>query len=279
LIVRDALRSDKPAIASLLYFERYVHRHLDWRAPLDWLERKPFVLLEEDQRVEAVLACPSDPPEVAWIRLFAVANRVDLAAIWLPLWELAYQRLQEQAPQPHSAAIPLTSWFRSLIEMSGFQQTNEVVVLKWKAAKPKWMDRRSLAIKLRPMNRNDIPRVAEIDHQAFNPPWQVSLDGIVAGFNQSALAMVAEYDTTIVGYQICTAANNGGHLARLAVLPEWQHQGIGSILVMDVQQQFFEQGYDQVTVNTQADNQTSLLLYEKLGFQRTGEAYPLYEFS
>jgi ribosomal protein S18 acetylase RimI-like enzyme len=91
--------------------------------------------------------------------------------------------------------------------------------------------------------------------------------------------MVAEYDTTIVGYQICTAANNGGHLARLAVLPEWQHQGIGSILVMDVQQQFFEQGYDQVTVNTQADNQTSLLLYEKLGFQRTGEAYPLYEFS
>lgn len=278
MIVRDALRSDKPAIASLLYFERYVHRHLDWRAPLDWLERKPFVLLEEDQRVEAVLACPSDPPEVAWIRLFAVTNRADLAAIWLPLWALAQQRLQEQGHQPHSAAIPLTSWFRSLIEMSGFQQTNQVVVLKWKAIKPKWFNRKNLAIKLRPMSIDDIPQVAEIDRRAFQPPWQVSLDGILAGFNQAAVAMVAECNTTIVGYQICTASNNGGHLARLAVLPEWQHQGIGSILVMDVQEQFFRQGYDQVTVNTQADNQASLLLYEKLGFQRTSEAYPLYEF-
>lgn len=278
MIVRSALRSDKPAIASLLYFERYVHRHLDWRAPLDWLERQPFVLLEKDRRIEGVLACPSDPPEIAWIRLFAVASSENLTSTWLPLWEFAYQMLQKQTPHPRFASLPLTLWFRSLVEMSAFHQTNEVVVLRWRAEPIRWVVDRNPMIKLRQMTIDDLPSVAKVDHQAFQTPWQVSLDGITAGFNQSALAMVAESPTGIVGYQICTASNNGGHLARLAVLPEWQHQGIGRTLVLDLQQQFFEQGYGQVTVNTQADNQASLFLYEKLGFKPTGEVYPLYEF-
>ncbi|MGB9521639.1 MAG: GNAT family N-acetyltransferase [Anaerolineales bacterium] len=278
MTVRAALRSDRSAIASLLYFERYVHRHLDWRSPLDWLEYEPFVLYEDQGRIIAALACPDDPPEVAWIRLFAVSTNGNFQQVWQPLWELAYQILENKNHHPRFASIPLAQWFRGLIENSGFQQTNEVIILKWRATDYKWIIPRNAMIKLRPMQMEDLEEVARVDQSAFPVPWQVSLNGIAAGFNQAALAMVAESATGIVGYQLCTASTNGAHLARLAVTPEWQNQGVGSLLVNDLQRQFYEQGYEIVTVNTQADNSASLFLYKKMGFQLTGETYPLYEF-
>ncbi|NJN05352.1 MAG: GNAT family N-acetyltransferase [Rhodobacteraceae bacterium] len=36
--------------------------------------------------------------------------------------------------------------------------------------------------------------------------------------------------------------------------------------------------YRKLSVNTQSDNQTSLNLYTKLGFIRTGQSYPVYTF-
>ncbi len=278
MTIRSVLRSDRTAIASLIYFERHVHRHLDWRSPLDWIERQPFVILEENDRIMAALACPPDPPEIAWIRLFAVSEDENFQNVWNPMWDRALQILKGQVPNPQSAAIPLSLWFRSLLEGSGFHQTNQIIILKWMASQIQTKVGNNLSLIIRPMTAEDLPRVAEIDAQAFQPPWQVSQEGIAASFHQAALAMVAESAEEIVGYQISTAANNSGHLARLAVAPQWQHKGIGKALVGDLQCQFYEQGYDYVTVNTQEDNQGSLLLYENTGFQITGESYPLYEF-
>jgi ribosomal protein S18 acetylase RimI-like enzyme len=68
----------------------------------------------------------------------------------------------------------------------------------------------------------------------------------------------------------------GGHLARLAVLPAYQGRGVGYALVNDLLRQFVFRGIFRVTVNTQADNHASLRLYENMGFQRTGESYPVY---
>ncbi len=37
-------------------------------------------------------------------------------------------------------------------------------------------------------------------------------------------------------------------------------------------------GIGKLSVNTQSDNGSSLALYEKMGFTRTGERYPVYVF-
>ena len=34
--IRPASPSDQQKIADLIFFESHVHRHLDWRTPLDW---------------------------------------------------------------------------------------------------------------------------------------------------------------------------------------------------------------------------------------------------
>jgi hypothetical protein len=37
LQVRPAVPQDQHQIANLMFFESHVQRHLDWRAPLEWL--------------------------------------------------------------------------------------------------------------------------------------------------------------------------------------------------------------------------------------------------
>ncbi len=82
LQVRPAAPADQQKIADLIFLESHVHRHLDWRAPLEWLGRAPYWVLEENGRLGAALACPPDPEAIAWIRLFAFVSRLSGPAAW-----------------------------------------------------------------------------------------------------------------------------------------------------------------------------------------------------
>ena len=75
---REARESDRQQLANLMHFESHVHRHLDWRHPLDWICCQPYTVIEENQNITAALACPPDTPEVSWVRFFAVSSRMTL---------------------------------------------------------------------------------------------------------------------------------------------------------------------------------------------------------
>ena len=59
--IRPASPSDQQKIADLIFFESHVHRHLDWRTPLDWLGFSPYWVFEEGRQISGALACPPDP--------------------------------------------------------------------------------------------------------------------------------------------------------------------------------------------------------------------------
>ncbi len=73
LIVEPAEFEDRHSLANLIHFGSYVHRHLDWRPPLDWLGQTPFLIARSEGEIVGALASPPDPPNVAWIRLFAAS--------------------------------------------------------------------------------------------------------------------------------------------------------------------------------------------------------------
>ena len=58
-------------MSNLIHFGAYVHRHLDWRSPLDWIGTPPYEGLEINNRLISILACAPDIPGVSWIRAFA----------------------------------------------------------------------------------------------------------------------------------------------------------------------------------------------------------------
>lgn len=274
--IRSATNKDQKQLANLIHFETYVHRHLDWRPPLDWIEHEPFLVAEMDRKIIAALACPPDPPGVAWIHLFATAATYSIEPSWNLLWQGAHRRLAEMGSVKWAAAIPFWQWFSTLLRSSGFTETYRVVMLTWDRGNKLPEPPPSGAI-LRPMFSDDIERVHQIDSAAFVPIWRNSRDALELAYKQASIATVAELEDQVVGYQISTPTPLGGHLARLAVLPELQGKNIGFNLVSDVLQQFDRRGAQRVTVNTQIDNEVSLALYRKAGFKTSDEEYPIYQ--
>lgn len=273
-LVRPATSSDRSRLASLIHFESHVHRHLDWRPALEWLGHEPYLVAERRGQVVAALACPPDPPEVSWIRVFACSDTLSPAYAWQAIWPAALEQLEAMACT-RVAALPMHAWFREVLAESAFSHVHRVISLSWKANGA--TEAPSLPwVNIRPMTSEDLPAVQAVDAAAFEPIWQNSLNSLELAFKQAMLATVAEDEDGVVGYQISTYSPLGGHLARLAVHPDAQRRGLGTALIRDMQSEFLKQGIRRVTVNTQHDNQDSLVLYDRTGFQRTGEEYPVY---
>ena len=275
--IRQANSKDHKELANLIHFGSLIHRHLDWRPPIEWIGHYPFLVLEKDDRIIAALACPPDPPSVVWIRLFVTYDEENLINTWSRLWSEAIEVISPD-PNLQVAAIPRQKWFENLLQISQFQQTTDVVMLIWDNGKiPTELS--SPEISIRPMNTDDLPQVEYLDKSSFGSLWHNSRTSLEHAFNQAAIATIADMDGEIVGYQISTAMQMGGHLARLATHPKYQRQGIGYAILRDLLMQFKKRGAMRITVNTQEENKASIALYEKAGFIRTGETYPVYKYS
>jgi ribosomal protein S18 acetylase RimI-like enzyme len=271
--VRPAVSGDRRGLADLIHDSPIVHRHLDWREPLDWLGSQPYLVAELGGSLTAALACPPDPASIAWLRLFVNAGVLRTEESWRRLWQPAREILC-RSPGMSAAAIPLHPGLAAVLAANDFAPCQEIVMLQCDGPD---LDRlpEPGALQLRTMFPYDLPQVAEVDAAAFIPLWQNSLEALSHAYLLAASAGVAEKAGRLIGYQLSTRSSQGYHLARLAVRPEEQGQGIGRALVMELFTQAVRHGSSHFTVNTQNDNAASLALYRRLGFFQTGERYPV----
>lgn len=278
LRVRRAVAEDHHQIAQLILYEANSHRHLDWRPPLDWIGFPNYWVLEENGHIAAVLACPEDPPQVAWIRLFGYHPHLSATEAWSALWEVARSEIADTNSQTQVAVIVVKNWFQDLLSSSGFELKQNIVLLQLTSENVKPFPMPS-NISIRPMQEADMDEVVKIDLSAFGPFWHNTFDALNRARLQSLGATLAEDDSgLIVGYQLSTGNPLGAHLARLGVKPEAQSRGVGTALVADLIQRVRLSRIDRLSVNTQADNFASLSLYKKLGFVRTGEQFPVFVY-
>ncbi len=277
-MIEQAKSQDVQQLANLIHFDSFVHRHLDYRPPLDWVGDYPFNVLVVNEKIQAALACPPDPPHVAWIRLFAAAHHIQVTQAWDQLWQTSLSQLRIKSEVKWVAAIPLQTWFSRLLIKEKFELTHDILMLSWDgAALP--APTKQPSIHIRPMTLDDIDKVTQIDSDSFSPLWQISNEYLRIAYYQANIATVAEFEGKVSGFQISTATSVGGHLARLAVSPNLQGRGIAYALLHDLVHQFKRRGALSITVNTQENNLASLSLYKKAGFVFTGEKYPVYELA
>ena len=100
---------------------------------------------------------------------------------------------------------------------------------------------------------------------------------LAEAITQASSASLIEDQGEVLGYQITTSSPFGAHLARLAVQPSHQREGLGTALVNDAIESIQQIGLGQLSVNTQEKNTSSRRLYEKLGFRTTGKEFPVFE--
>jgi ribosomal protein S18 acetylase RimI-like enzyme len=173
------------------------------------------------------------------------------------------------------AAIAMQTWMYDLLIHSDFKSTQRIVMLEYRG-RPVLQPVLPPGMNLRAMLASDLPEVEQVDADAFEPLWHISLDSLQRAFLQSVVATVIESNGRLLGYQLSTGKPSGAHLARLAVRRDAQGSGLGSALVLDLIGQMRQRNADLISVNTQSDNRSSLALYQRIGFLRTGEEYPVF---
>lgn len=275
--VRTALLSDQRQIESFLKQAAAIHRHLDWRSPLDWLGHKRFILLEEFSEIKALLICTAEPHEVFWVRVFACLNYSAIEQYFSMLFEHLVSELSGDLSTPEIASIAYYDWMKDLLGNNNWRIHQTVIQMRWSELDYKKKSRQwPKELLIRPMTKADMKIVNAIDHECFNYIWQQSRDVVQRAFEQSSYSTVSVLNKEIVGFQISTSHKSIAHLARLAVYPKMQRQYIGQALVHDMLKHFRRPWIREITVNTQQDNIISQNLYKKMGFGATGETYPVY---
>jgi len=210
------------------------------------------------------------------VRLFVYAGHWSAENAWNILWSTAKYDIARLGGATVTA-IAMQPWFQTLLAANGFINHQQIVMLEWHGfASQPWAAREAEGIRVRRMTESDLPQVERTDAASFHPLWQNPLGSLQRALSQSLSATVAEDKQGIIGYQISTGGGQRAHLARLAVHPTAQGRGVGKALLSDLFRMLTQQGISRLTVNTQNDNVTSLNLYHKMGFVRTGEQYPVY---
>jgi ribosomal protein S18 acetylase RimI-like enzyme len=123
---------------------------------------------------------------------------------------------------------------------------------------------------LRRSARRDREQVLALDQLAFDPFWRLDdsgLDEALAATPHTRFRVAATPEG-VIGYAITGRAGRRGYLQRLAVHPDEQRRGLGTLLVADALRWLRRWRADRAMVNTQLANERALALYERVGFRR-----------
>jgi ribosomal-protein-alanine N-acetyltransferase len=265
------------AVQDILFRARRVHTHLDWHETQPWLESQyqPIMRLAwQNWRLVGLLAASQPLNHSAWVRLLALDDRVngDLLPI---LWETVAGELRGMTVERVGLLTATDDWIEPYLESLGFHYVEDVVTLARSGdhlppPRPNRLD-------IRAAEPEDLGALVTVDHAAFAPPWQLAEDELRQAHRIASTCTLAWLDGAAVGYQLSTLYLDGAHLARLAVMPDLQGEGIGGALLGDALQRFFRRYVYHMTVNTQATNLQSQRLYTRFGFSRTGYDLPYWE--
>jgi ribosomal protein S18 acetylase RimI-like enzyme len=274
--IRQADWRDAIIIQRLLNAHSLVHRYLDWRDPLQWLGPQPYLLLEKNHRLHAVLACPTDPANIAWVRLFACSWEINLNRAWDLLITAASQLLYSLESNPRCYILALEDWIDLLLQQKKYQKHQDLIILH-RDLSLEFQSRGTSCVSIRKLSESDLPDVESIDAVSFEDLWVYSLPTLQLAYKQSELSYLAVIEGQPVGYLFGTISGQNAHLARIAVLSSFTRHHIASQLMATFFADLRAQAIYQVTLNTQSDNQASLALYDKMGFRKTGETFTVYQ--
>ena len=273
---------EQAAILRLAHAQSQVHLHLDWYSLDRWLRHPDLIsaVQSQNQTMKAFLAAASQPtsspnePKAAWLRfIIPPLSDSNLRAID-DLWGNLRSKLLA-AGLATLSLLEIDDWVAGYAQHWGFVQTNSVITFRSADPIPLGTLTKD-SVLIRDSEHADLPAICQVDWAAFDPIWRYDREALLAASEQSSTCTVLEYKGQIVGYQMSTRYSGSGHLARLAISPSLQGQGLGALLLDQVIYHFRRRRISVVTVNTQQDNLYSQRLYGRYGFEFTGHTVPVW---
>lgn len=263
---RRACPEDLPAVEALTQRAgRTLPRLWRWE---EHLASRAFVVTEhEGDVVGALFAWPDESP-VAWVRLAALDDGLDVDE-WLETALPPVLAALRRRGFTGLAWMDCGGWAGSGLQARGFQRLTDVVTLvKEDRILP---DKAATDAHLRPASQADVPAIVAVDRAAFEPFWWRGQGSTRYRVAASPCFLVAEIADQVVGYTQGEINLPTAHLNRIAVVPARQGRGIGALLLRGALRTLWGNGAQRVTLNTQSENRPSKRLYRRFGFVPTGD--------
>jgi ribosomal-protein-alanine N-acetyltransferase len=126
---------------------------------------------------------------------------------------------------------------------------------------------RAALVTLRPMAKEDLDRVVELEQAIFPSPWQRSF--FLSDMNRPrSLALVADDGGVVAGYVIAWGEDEV-HVANIAVAPEFRRRGVGLALMRAVEESARNARANSLYLEVRRSNETAQSFYRGLGFVLT----------
>ena len=150
------------------------------------------------------------------------------------------------------------------------------------------------AIQFRRMDADDLPRVMQIERDAFAHPWSEDLFRrelthtwstilIATGAactgaactgaactGATGLQAGAQPDQGILGFVICWRVHDELHVLNLAVAVEARRRGVARALMLEATEQAHRSGAVLATLEVRRSNEGAQALYRSLGYRQVG---------
>jgi ribosomal protein S18 acetylase RimI-like enzyme len=287
-VIRLAAGKDAPQILRLINESAYSHIHADWHLPGDWLDTPGFVVSETQQaprllsgfgrgepEIAACLAVAADPEPAAWVRIAAIRRKLLAQETLAGMLEAVLPFLRKSGVT-ELGWLAVDSWPDEMLPDLGFRRENWITTFSKEGVDLPTV--KDCGVQVRPARLEEMELLAAIEAEAFDPLWRHSADGLRLAYGQAICFDVAQVDDSIVGFQY-SASNyrgTGAHLVRITVRPSFQGAGVGSALMKAAIEHYGRVGIKRISLNTQINNISSHRLYEKFGFNRTGDQMPVW---
>ena len=120
-----------------------------------------------------------------------------------------------------------------------------------------------------PMKLEDLEAVLTIEESSFPTPWSRNMF-IEEMENRNARLITFKIDGSIVGYVCFWAVLDEAHLLNIAVHPSRRHEGIGRLIMVEIERLCMKEGLKRVILEVARKNAFARGLYRKCGFDSVG---------
>jgi [ribosomal protein S18]-alanine N-acetyltransferase len=266
---------DLDELTDFISMSQVSNRHLDWQKTITWLGYQPVLKCYSKDELISLLVCPVTDHDFVWIRSFCACYLSAAERSW-PYLLVNVENILRDSGIQRIYTISLSPWYEELLHQSGFISEDRIITLHRENSRISNVGQ-TPTIQIREFLDNDIDQVINVDHLAFQPLWQICREDFVQALAISQnKSVVINTDGEIIGYQISSNIFDSGHIARIAVRPDYQRKGVASVLLENLFSRFLSLGVHEVTVNTSSDNSTAINLYLHNGFSYTQNNYPIY---
>lgn len=222
-------------------------------------------------------ALPADAPDRVYVRGVAFGQHCSPTVALQHLLR-EFGRCATDAMHPRQLiAYGGEGWLDRALRDAGMTPTDRVLYFALeRLQKRTWPAPSSpVACALREATLADLTPLTTLDNLAFAPLWRYTPRHLHDALLSGPL-LLAHVDAELIGYIALLLARESCTVARLAVHPNHQGQGVGRALLLAGLQLAQAWGCNRALLNTQVDNHRSQQLYRSLGFRPTGESFAVF---